>query len=174
MCDQRPWPWRWDLESRSWRTIESCITIVWNIIKIQNGSKELWPRPGFWTCVHSKLEIENITLVKGQDTPFGHGQQLCILLSTSNMGVRSYGLENNFWSLSNFWNFFLAQDHWWGFSTQNAHMVQIVNQIRFKIVNTSLTFRSWKAIFLLRQPLVFLFHISYGMPGFAPLMNVLL
>ena len=37
----------------------------------------------------------------------------------------------------------------------------------------SQTFRSWVAIFHLRQPMVFLSHSSYGMPGLAPLMNVL-
>ena len=39
--------------------------------------------------------------------------------------------------------------------------------------STSQTFRSWVAIFLLRQHMVFLSHSSYGMPGLAPLMNVL-
>ena len=34
------------------------------------------------------------------------------------------------------------------------------------------TFRSWEAIFHLRQPMVFLSHNSYGMPGLAPLINV--
>ena len=37
------WPWRYDLESRSWHTLVSWITIVWNIIQIQLGS---WPQ---WT-----------------------------------------------------------------------------------------------------------------------------
>ena len=42
-------------------------------------------------------------------------------------------------------------------------------------ISTSIsqTFRSWVAIFNLRKPMVFLSHSSYGMPGFAPLMNVL-
>ena len=35
----------------------------------------------------------------------------------------------------------------------------------------SQTFPSWVAIFHLRQPMVFLSHSSYGMPGLAPLMN---
>ena len=39
--------------------------------------------------------------------------------------------------------------------------------------STSQTFRSWVAIFHLRQPMVFLSHSSYGMPGLAPLMNIL-
>ena len=37
----------------------------------------------------------------------------------------------------------------------------------------SQTFRSWVAIFYLRQPMVFLSHSSYGMPGLDLLMNVL-
>ena len=34
-------------------------------------------------------------------------------------------------------------------------------------------FRSWVAVFNLRQPMAFLSHSSYGMPVLAPLMNVL-
>ena len=42
-------------------------------------------------------------------------------------------------------------------------------------ISTSISqsFHSWVAIFHLRQPMVFLSHSSYGMPGLAPLMNVL-
>ena len=42
-------------------------------------------------------------------------------------------------------------------------------------ISTSIsqTFRSWVAIFHLRQPMVFLSHSSYVMPELAPLMNVL-
>ena len=48
MCALWPWPWRYDLESRSWHwrlrhTLWSWATIVWNIIKIQHSSEELWP-----------------------------------------------------------------------------------------------------------------------------------
>ena len=32
-----------EIESRSWHTLWSWTTIVWNIIKIQHGSEELWP-----------------------------------------------------------------------------------------------------------------------------------
>ena len=38
------------------------------------------------------------------------------------------------------WHFKLlcsAKNHWWGFSTRNAHMVHIVNEILFKMVYTS-------------------------------------
>ena len=40
---------------------------------------------------------------------------------------------------------FLAKDHWWGFSTRNAHIVHIVSLIRLKMV-----FTSWKkSLFIL-------------------------
>ena len=32
-----------------------------------------------------------MTLVQSQDTPLGHGQQLCEILSKSNITVLSYG-----------------------------------------------------------------------------------
>ena len=43
------------------------------------------------------------------------------------------------------------------------------------MISTSIsqTFRSWVAIFHLRQPMVFLYHSSYNMPGLARLMNAL-
>ena len=37
-----------------------------------------------------------MTLGKGHDTPLGHGQQLCEILSRSNMVVRSYGPDTGF------------------------------------------------------------------------------
>ena len=43
-------------------------------------------------------------------------------------------LGDFFWS---FENTFSAKDHWWVFSTRNAHMVHIVNYIRFKMVYLS-------------------------------------
>ena len=41
------------------------------------------------------------------------------------------------------------------------------------LTSISQTFRSRVATFRLRQPVVFLSHSSYGMPGLSPLMNVL-
>ena len=32
----------------------------------------------------------------GHDTPLGHGQQLCEILSQSNFAVKSYGLDTDF------------------------------------------------------------------------------
>ena len=43
MCALWPWPWRYDLGSRSWHTLGSWATIVWNIIKIGKVGKKLWP-----------------------------------------------------------------------------------------------------------------------------------
>ena len=44
MCALWPWPWRYDLGSRSWDTFESWTTIMSNIIQIGQGNKKLWPR----------------------------------------------------------------------------------------------------------------------------------
>ena len=43
MCSLWPWPWIYDLGSRSWHNLGSWTTIVWNIIQIQHGSEKLWP-----------------------------------------------------------------------------------------------------------------------------------
>ena len=48
----------------------------------------------FPVCVH--CDLEDTTLGQGHDTPLGHGQQLCELLSRSNSAVRSYGSDTDF------------------------------------------------------------------------------
>ena len=96
MCALWPWPWRYDFGSRSWHTLASWTTIVWNIIQIQLGSEELWPGHGYPVCVHCDLDLGDMTLGQGHDTPLGHGQQLCEILSRSNLAVRSYGPDTNF------------------------------------------------------------------------------
>ena len=45
----------------------------------------------FWLYVHCDLELRNMTLASNHDTPFGHGQYMWKLLSTSNVELRSYG-----------------------------------------------------------------------------------
>ena len=57
-----PWPWRYDLGSRSWHTLESRTTIVWNIIQIQHGSENLWLGHRFWVWVHCDLGLGDMTL----------------------------------------------------------------------------------------------------------------
>ena len=92
------WPWlrRYDNGSRSWQTLGSWTTIVWNIIQIQQGSEELWPRQGFPVYVHCDLDLGDMTLGQVHDTTLGHGQQLCEILSRSNLAVRSYGPDTDF------------------------------------------------------------------------------
>ena len=67
-----------------------------SINKIQLGSEELWPEHGFPVYVHCDLDLRDMTMGQGHDTPLGHGQQLCEILSRSNLAVRSYGLETDF------------------------------------------------------------------------------
>ena len=50
-----PWPWRYDLWSRSWSTLG------WNIIKILRGSKEWWSGHGFWICVNYDFDFGDTT-----------------------------------------------------------------------------------------------------------------
>ena len=97
MCALWPWPRRYDLGSRSWQILGSWTIIVWNIIQIQLGSEELWPGHRFWVYVYCDLEIRDISLGPGHDTPLGHGQLLCEISSRSNLAVRSYGLDTDFW-----------------------------------------------------------------------------
>ena len=100
ICALWPWLQRYDLGSRSWHTLGSWTTIVWNIIQIQLGSEELWPGHGFpvywYMYVHCDLDLRDMTLGQGHDTPLDHGQQLCEILSRSNLEVRSYGLDTDF------------------------------------------------------------------------------
>ena len=89
MCALWPWPWRYDL--RSWHTLGSWTTIVWNITQIQLGSEVLWPGHTFWVRVRCDLDLGDMTLGQGHDTPLGHGQQLCEIFSRSDKWVRRYG-----------------------------------------------------------------------------------
>ena len=86
-----PWSWEYDLRSRSWHTLRSWTTIEWNYNQIELGSDELWSGHGFLVYVHSDIDLRDMTLGQGHDTPLGHGQQLCEILSRSDKGVHSYG-----------------------------------------------------------------------------------
>ena len=70
---------------------------VWPCVKVMthpwypyptNGSKELWPGHGLWVCVHCDLDLGDVTLGQAHDTTLGHGQQLCEIISRSNLAVR--------------------------------------------------------------------------------------
>ena len=49
----------------------------------------------FWVCVHCDLDLGEMTLGQSHDTPLGHGQQLCEVLSRSSLAVRSYGPDTD-------------------------------------------------------------------------------
>ena len=68
--------------------------IVWNIIQMQHGSEELWSGHIFRVYVH--CDLGDMTLSQGHGTPLGHGQQLCEILSRSNMVVKSYCPDTDF------------------------------------------------------------------------------
>ena len=53
-------------------------------------------RTQFWVRVHCDLDLVEITLGQGNSTPLGHGQQLCEILSRSNLAVRSYVPDTDF------------------------------------------------------------------------------
>ena len=59
--------------------------------QIKFCSEELWPGHGFPVCVHCGLDLEDMTLGQGHDTPLGHGQQLCEIISRLDKGIRSHG-----------------------------------------------------------------------------------
>ena len=44
-----------------------------------------------YKCVHCDLELGNMTLATNHATPFGNGQNMWKILSTSIKGLRSYG-----------------------------------------------------------------------------------
>ena len=53
-------------------------------------------RTRFWICVHCDHELGNMLMGQGHDTPLGHGQELCGIVSRSNFAVRSYNPDTDF------------------------------------------------------------------------------
>ena len=45
--------------------------------------------------MHCDLGLGDMTLVQGHDTPLGHGQRLCEILSRSNMAVKTHGPDTH-------------------------------------------------------------------------------
>ena len=64
------------------------------LCELSPWSKDLWPRQGLWLCM--LCDLGNITLDQGHDTPLGHGQQLCEILSRSNKAVGSCVARTDF------------------------------------------------------------------------------
>ena len=50
----------------------------------------------FWVCMHCNFDLGDMTFGQGHNKPLGHGQQLCEILSRSNLAVRSYGPDTDF------------------------------------------------------------------------------
>ena len=67
---------------------------MWNIIKIKLG-RSYDPDTQFEYVCKCNLDLGDITMGQGHDKPFGYGQQLFEILSRSNLGVRSYGLDTD-------------------------------------------------------------------------------
>ena len=65
-----------------------------------NLAVELWRKYGCQVCVHCDIAIGNMTLGQGHDTPLSHGQQLCEILSRSNLAVRSFRPDTYIWYVS--------------------------------------------------------------------------
>ena len=61
VCALRPWHWRYDLGSRSWHTLWSWTTIVWNTIQIEKGVKS-YPLYTIWTDGQADTETGVIPL----------------------------------------------------------------------------------------------------------------
>ena len=58
--------------------------------------KSYGPDTHILLCMHFDLDLRGMTLGQGYNTPLGHGQQLCEILSRSNMAVRSYCPDTEF------------------------------------------------------------------------------
>ena len=64
-----------------------------------HGSEKLWPAHRFSVCVHCDLGLGGMTLGQGHEIPLGRGQQLCEILSRSNMAMRSYDRDTDLFKL---------------------------------------------------------------------------
>ena len=101
ICALWPWPWRNNLGSMSWHTLGSghssslprLIWIIFHTIVVHDPKicHDLDPMSYLQGQGHSE-----ITLGQCHDTPLGHGQQLCEILSRSNLAVRSYGQDTDY------------------------------------------------------------------------------
>ena len=120
MCTLWPWPWRCDLWWRSWHTLGSWTTIVWNI-QIQHGSEELWPWHGFRYVCTMTLTFQVWPWVKVRTHPWimnnncvkylGLTWQWGVMAQTQILGMRAlwpwrYDLES--WTTT-VWNIQIGQ-----------------------------------------------------------------
>ena len=76
---------------------------IWPLVKVMthpwamdNNCVKYYPDPTWQWGVMARIQISSmcaLTLGQGRDSPLGHGQQLCEIISRSDKGVQSYGLE---------------------------------------------------------------------------------
>ena len=103
------WPChkRYDLGLKSWHTIGSWKTIVWNIIQIQLGSDELWPGHGFWVCVQCDLDDTHLWVMDNC---------LCEILFRSDKWVRSYDPDTMWTDGQTGWFLYIPKLCLWGYN----------------------------------------------------------
>ena len=98
------------------------------------------PGHGFWVYRHCDLDLGDMTLGQGHDTPLGHGQLVCEILSRSNFVVRRYGLDTDFGYMCTMtltleiWPWLKVMTHpWWW-----TKIVSNIIQIQLKLVSEEL------------------------------------
>ena len=76
-------------------------------------------RTQIWLCVHYDLDIRDMTLGQGHDTPLDHGQQCCKILFTFYLAVTSYYPDTDFGYVCNLtltleiWHWVKVMKHPW-------------------------------------------------------------
>ena len=79
---------------------------IWPWVKVMthpwvmdNECVKYYPDPTLQWGVMARTWIFGMWALLGQghDTPLGHGQQVCVILSRSNLAVMSYGTDMDFW-----------------------------------------------------------------------------
>ena len=88
------WLWPWGLHTLGSQTAIVRKFYLYLDPTLQRG---VMARKQILVCVHCDLDLGDLTLGQGHETPFGNGQQLCEMLSRSNMAVRSYDPTTDFW-----------------------------------------------------------------------------
>ena len=58
--------------------------------------ENLWTGQYFLLCVHSDIDIKDVSLGKDHEVQLGHTQQLCDFTSKFNLPVKRYSPDENF------------------------------------------------------------------------------
>ena len=126
-----------------------------------------WGEHGFPVYVHRDLDLRDMILGQDYDTPLVRGQQLCKILSRSNLAVRSYGPDEDFqymWPWH--WRYDLGSRSWhtlgsWTTNVWNFIQIQLlalrsyVPDTDFQYVCTvTLTLEKWPWVMAMTHPWV--------------------